>query len=135
MSGEKHGSLAVLKVANSGDVITVIDGGSSASLEEAIDTAETTSFGDTAKRYIAGLEDATLSFEGSWTPTNVALVRGIKRQVKAFEYYPAGEGSGNEKLTGDLIITSIGRESTTDDKVSLSVEFQVTGGVTAEDIA
>lgn len=135
MANEEHGSKAVIKIANAGDVLTKVSGGSSTSLEESIDTAEVTEFEDGAKRYIAGLEDANLSLEASYTPAGVEHLRGIKKQLKAFEYYPAGEGLGEEKLTGELLITSISRASDVNEKVTLSAAFQVSGGVTGETLA
>jgi len=129
MAGEVHGSKAELKVQNGAGVLTVVDGGSSASLQEALDTAETTAFGDEAKRYIPGLSDGTMSFEGSYTPTNIALVRGIKGMLRNFEYFPAGNSAGNEKLSGSLLVTSINRSSDVSDKVGLSVELQCSGAI------
>lgn len=135
MAGEKHGSNAELQIADSGDVLTIVDGGTSSSLDEAIDTAEVTAFADGSKRYIAGLEDATISFEASKTDSNITLLRAIKGAVKSFEYYPAGNVSGEEKLAGSLIITSISRSADLTDTVKISIEAQITGGVTATDVA
>lgn len=134
MAGEVHGSKAELKIKNAASVLTVIDGGTSASLEEAFETAEVSAFLDTSKRYIAGLADATLSFEASSTTGNAATLRGIKGLVRDFEYYPAGNVSGEEKLSGQLLITSLSRSSDLSDAVKISAEFQVTGGVTAADV-
>lgn len=134
MAGEQHGYKAVLKIDNAAGTLTTVVGGKSSSLEEAIDNADVTAFEETAKRYVIGQEDADLSFEGSYNPTNVAHIRGIKRMVRDFEYYPGGEASGEEKLAGQLIVTSIGRSSSTEDAAKFSAGFKVTGGVTGTTI-
>lgn len=134
MAGEVHGSKAVLKIQNAAGVLTKVAGGNSADLNESIDTAETSSFEDTAKGYIPGLEDATISLEANYTSTNRQHLRGIKRMTRNFEYFPAGEAVGQEKLTGALILTSISRSSGMDGAVSLSCEAQISGGVAATEV-
>ncbi len=130
MAGEIHGSKAQLKIQNAGGALTVVDGGSESGVEESIDTAEISQFGDIAKAYIAGLSDGSGSFNGSATPTNKSLIAGIKQLTRTFEYYPAGNTTGQEKLAGSLIITQFNRTSNIDGKAELSVNFQITGVIT-----
>jgi len=134
MAGEVHGSKAEFKVQNQAGTITAIGGGSSQSLDESIDTAEISKFLDTAKNYIAGLSDGTVSWDGNWNPTDVTLFRGIKQMVRTFEFYPAGNSTGNEKIAGSLIMTQLTRNSDIGDKVGMSVSFQLTGALTTTTI-
>lgn len=126
-----HGSNAVFKVDNSSDVLTDISSYvKSVSFPRTIETAETTTLGKTAKCYIAGLEDATISIEGPFDPTLDALLDGIRRTEVDFEYGPQGSDSGAVKYTGKCILTSYEATTGVDGVGSYSAEFQVTDAIT-----
>lgn len=129
----KHGKNAVFKVDNSGGTLTDI----SAYLNEishprSVETGETTSFGNSAKTYIVGLSDSTISISGTWDATVDAHLAGILGQDASlsYEYGPEGSGTGAIKYTGECYCTSFEVSSPVADVVTFSAEFQVTGTVT-----
>lgn len=68
-----------------------------------VDTADTSGFGDTAKEYVLGLEDAQLTAEGTWDGAAAAIdailaaILGAAAQ-KIFSYFPAGDALGARAL-------------------------------------
>lgn len=129
----KHGKNTVFKVDNSGGTLTDISSYlNSVTLPRSIETGETTSFGNSAKTYIVGLSDSTLSVDGTWDATVDAHLAGVLGQDASltFEYGPEGSGSGAIKYTGECYLTSFETSSPVADVVKFSAEFQVTGTVT-----
>lgn len=135
-----HGSKAVLKVADDagGTLQDISDALSEGASEQTVDTAEVSAFGDTAKAYIAGLEDGNLTFSGHFrNDANKVhdVLKDIKRKIVAFEWFPQGETSGNAKQAGDCILTSYSVSSSVSGAVSVSGTFQITGGITDSAVA
>ena len=135
--GFTHGSKAALKIGDdetgTGTLQDISDALNESSTEQSVDTAETTAFGDTAKAYIAGLEDGTISFSGHFNASANKVhdvLKDIKRKIVDFEFLPEGDTSGKVKLSGTAILTSYSVNATVSDKVSVSGSFQITGGVT-----
>lgn len=129
----KHGKNTVFKVDNSGGTLTDISAYlNTVTLPRSIETGETTSFGNSAKTYIVGLSDSTVSVDGTWDPTVDAHLAGVLGQDASltFEYGPEGSGSGAIKYTGECYLTSFETSSPVADVVKFSAEFQVTGTVT-----
>jgi hypothetical protein len=129
----KHGKNASFKVDNSGGTLTDISSYlNEVSLPRSIETGETTSFGNSAKTYLVGLSDATLSVSGTWDATLDAHLAGIIGQAASvsFEYGPEGTGTGAIKYTGEAFLTSFETSSPVADVVTFSAEFQVTGTIT-----
>jgi len=126
-----HGKDAVFKITDSAstlrDISTVL---SSVSLSREADTAETSALGTTAKTYIPGLTDATISIEGMADVTTSGYLEGILGTSKAFEFYPAGTAVGQVKYSGSAILTSFESAAEIGGAVTVSGEFQVTGAVT-----
>jgi hypothetical protein len=102
------------------------------SFPRSIETAETTTFGSTAKSYIVGLTDATISISGKFDATADGYLAGVVGQsaTLSFQYGPAGSTAGNVKYTGECIMTSYEVGATVGDAVTASAELQVTGTVT-----
>jgi predicted secreted protein len=107
------------------------------SMPRAIETAETTAFGQNDKTYITGLGDATISLSGMFDATVDTQIAGNITNLKSgsvsslsFEYGPAGSASTRPKFTGEAIITSYDISSPVGDVVTYSLELQVTGAVT-----
>ena len=129
----KHGKNASFKVDNSGGTLTDISSYlNEISLPRSIETGETTSFGNSAKTYLVGLSDSTLSISGTWDATLDAHLAGIIGQAASvsFEYGPEGTSTGSIKYTGESYLTSFETSSPVADVVTFSAEFQVTGTVT-----
>jgi hypothetical protein len=128
-----HGKATVFKVDNSGGSLTDIsDVLTDVSFPQTIETAETTSFGSSAKSYIVGLSDATISISGNFDATVDAHLSGVLGQAASlsFEYGPEGSTSPDAKYTGECLMTSYEKSGAVGDVVTFSAEFQVTGVVT-----
>ncbi len=98
---------------------------------ESIETAETTAFGSSAKSYIVGLSDATVSLSGIWDATvDGYIAGGAEPASRSFVYGPAGSTAGNVKYTGEAIVTSYSISNPVGDVVTYSLDLQVTGAVT-----
>jgi len=128
-----HGKSADFRLDDSGGTLRDI----SAFLEDvsfprSIETAETTTFGSSAKSYITGLTDATISISGKFDATADGYLAGVVGQAAtlSFQYGPAGTTSGNIKYTGECIMTSYEVSATVGDVVTASAELQVTGSIT-----
>lgn len=129
----RHGKSTVFKVDNSGGTLTDISNSlTDVSFPQSVDTAETSAFGSSAKTYVVGLTDATISVSGMFDATVDAHLSGILAQAAtvSFEYGPEGSTSGFVKYTGESILTSYEKSGAIGDMVSFSAEFQVSGAVT-----
>lgn len=101
------------------------------------DTAETSAIGSTAKTYVAGLTDGTISLSGMFDPTADGYLQGILGNdsitgggLPDWEYHPHGTGSGNIKYSGKGILTSYEVSAGVGDMVSFTAEIQISGAVT-----
>lgn len=95
-----------------------------------VDTAESTTFANDDKTYVAGLRDATISAEGLFDATfdgdvNTITGNGTK---SVWSYYPAGDAVGAAGRGYSLDITSAERSADVGDVVMLSVEGQSSTG-------
>lgn len=130
-----HGKSAAFKLDDSGgtlrDLSAYLD---DLSFPRDIETAETTTFGvaGSAKTYITGLSDATISISGKFDATADGYLAGVIGQAAtlSFEYGPAGTTPGNVKYTGECIMTSYEVSASVGDVVTASADFQVTGQIT-----
>jgi hypothetical protein len=130
-----HGKSAVFKLDNSSgtlvDYSTYLD---NVGFPRSVDTAETTTFGvaGSAKTYIVGLSDATVSLSGLFDSAADATLAGVLGQAAtiSFEYGPAGSTTGLIKYSGEAIMKSYQVTAAVGDSVKASVELQVTGAVT-----
>jgi predicted secreted protein len=96
-----------------------------------VGTADVTTLGATAKSYMAGLENATISIEGKFDPALDAHLSGIRRMSNiAFVYGPAGSTANSPRYSGTCMLTSYEVETGVDDAATFSAEFQVIGLVT-----
>jgi predicted secreted protein len=98
---------------------------------ETLDTAETTAFGSSAKSYIVGLTDATISVSGIWDATvDGYIAGGAEPASRSFVFGPAGSTASNIKYTGEAIVTSYSISNPVGDVVTYSLDLQVTGAIT-----
>ena len=129
----RHGKSTVFKVDNAAGTLTDISNTlTDVSFPQTVETAETTSFGSSAKTYIVGLTDSTISASGNFDATVDAHLAGITGQsaTVSFEYGPEGSTTGQVKYSGEAILTSYEKSGAVGDVVTYSAEFQVTGAVT-----
>lgn len=99
------------------------------------DTAETSTFGSSAKTYVAGLTDSTFSIGGKWDPTattgpDAVLQPLVGAAATTFIYGPAGSTAGFVKYTGSAICTSYKVTGPIGGVVSFTADFQNSGAVT-----
>jgi len=128
-----HGSRAVIQLGTAAAPTTPTDISmyvTSVSFPFEVETAEITALSATAKSYLAGLEDATISIEGKYHSTVDAHLNGIRRVAVSFVYGPAGSTTGNPRYSGTCILTSYEVETGVDDAASFSCELQASGAIT-----
>jgi len=128
-----HGKSTVFKIDDSGGTLRDIsDTLTDVSFPRSVDTAETSSFGDSAKTYIVGLSDATISVSGNFDATVDGYLSGVIGLATPldFEYGPEGSTAPDVKYTGTCFLTSYEKSGAIGDVVTYSAEFQVTGAVT-----
>lgn len=130
-----HGKSAVFKLDDSGGTLRDLSSYlNDVSMPRDIETAETTTFGvsGSAKTYITGLTDATLSISGLFDSTADGYLAGVVGQAAtlSFEYGPAGSTAGYVKYSGECILTSYEVSASVGDSVQASADFQVTGAIT-----
>lgn len=108
------------------------------SLSRDIETAETTTFGNSSKQYIVGLTDATISVSGKFDAAGASTVDSVLSGILgqeasvSFEYVPGGGtiGSSNPGYQGECYLTSYEVSGSVGDVTSFSASFQVTGAIT-----
>ena len=129
----RHGKSTVFKVDNNAGTLTDISNTlTDVSFPQSVDTAETSAFGASAKAYIVGLTDATLSVSGNFDATVDAHLAAIvgKADSVSFEYGPEGSTATFVKYTGEALLTSYEKSGAIGDVVTYSAEFQLTGAIT-----
>jgi len=128
-----HGKSAAFKLDNSsGSLVDYSAYLEEVSMPRSIETAETTTFGSSAKSYITGFSDATISISGKFDSAADATLAAVLGQAAtlSFEYGPAGSTAGLIKYSGECIMTSYEIGASVGDAVTASVELQVTGTIT-----
>jgi hypothetical protein len=128
-----HGKSAVFKLDDSGATLRDLSSYvNEASMPREIETAETTTFGSSAKTYITGLTDATISISGLYDSVPDGYLAGVVGQAAtlSFEYGPLGSTGGYVKYSGECILTSYEVSSPVGDVVTFSADLQVTGAIT-----
>lgn len=132
----RHGKSTVFKVGPAPAAITDISNVlTDVSFPQTVETAETTSFGSSAKTYIVGLSDSSVSVSGNFDASTDALLSGFLTGGAEvyFEYGPEGAGvapNTGVKYSGQALLTSYEKSGAVGDVVTFSAEFQVTGAVT-----
>lgn len=101
------------------------------------EVSETTTFGAAgdAKTFIRGLNGAEFSIEGLYDSTATtgpdAVLSGLRtaEASSTFEYFPAGNVTGEAKYTGECFLTSYPLSSPVADVVTFSADFTVSGQI------
>lgn len=136
-----HGKSASFKIDNSAGSLTDISAYcEEVSISRNFETAETTTFGaaGSAKTYIMGLTDATISISGKFDAAGASTVDSVlsgilgQAATSTFEYKAssATTSATNPAYTGECFLTSYEVSAPVGDAVTFSAEFQVTGAVT-----
>jgi hypothetical protein len=108
-----------------------------ASRSQSVETAETTTFGKTAKTYIPGLRDGTITLDGLFDGAAGAIDEtlnarlGTSTTVKASIILPSGSTAavGDNAYMAEGRVTSYEVSSPVGDIVSATSEIQATNGV------
>lgn len=132
----RHGKYAEIEV-NSVDLSAFCD---SADLSIDIDTAETSTFGDTWKSHIAGLAGATVELAGNYDPTATTgpaavLMALIGAAAFPVVLHPGGDVTGQREHGFNAILTSYSESSPVGDKVTFSAGLLVDGAITTSAVA
>lgn len=135
-----HGKNSVIKVDNAAGTLTDISSvTNSVEMPRSIDTGETTAMGNSAKTYIAGLNDGTVSISGLYDPaidsTLSAAVDAIANGTNAsgtVEWSPNGtpNSATKPKFTCEVIWTSYSVTAGVGDVETFKLEGQRTGATT-----
>lgn len=129
----RHGKATVFKLDNASASLTDISNTlTDVSFPAKVDTAEVTAFGASAKSYVVGLTDGTISISGTFDATVDALFAGVVGFATAlnWNYGPEGSTAGFVKYTGTGFVTSYQKSGTVGDVVKYSADIQITGAVT-----
>lgn len=132
----RHGKGTVLFFATAGSTtgaIRMSSGFADSSLDRSVDTAEVTAFGDSDKRYLAGLRDAKISWKGNFSSTHAKRFEAMLGNSTGgyFIFAPESTTTGRRKYRGAAIIDSYKIGSPVGDKVSLELGLQPTGAITS----
>jgi hypothetical protein len=103
-----------------------------------LDTAEVSTFGDSAKEYLIGMSDATISISGKFDAAGASTVDAVLAGIlgasatSSFEYIPGGgsAGASNPAYQGECWLTSYEVSGSIGDAVAFSAEFQCSGAIT-----
>ena len=130
-----HGKSSQFTLDNAaGSVVDLSSYCDNTDFSQILETAETTTFGASAKTFIPGLRDVTFSVGGKFDPTLDAHLNGVLAAQAAgtlatasYVIGPAGSTSGFPKYTGECLITSYQVNPPVGDVITWSAEFQGTG--------
>jgi predicted secreted protein len=141
----RHGKSARFELDNaSGTLVALTDVIEDISFSQSLETAETTTMGSSAKSYITGLSDATISISGKFDATIDAQINAVQAALAAGTVtssswtYRANSGAiavGNPEYQGEALITSYEVSASVGDVVTFSLELQVTGAITRDTTA
>lgn len=130
-----HGKIAVIKIGDQTntlyDLSPIIN---QADNPRTLGTSEVTHFGSTAKEFIVGLTDSTLSIQGKFdaaidlkiSAAMDALIAGTLTSLQ-FSFSPAGTATGTVVYTGNFIPTNYTVSAPVANAVTIKLDGQVTG--------
>jgi hypothetical protein len=127
-----HGTVSTLEVDPAGGSSFVDLSEYLEDIEDDINVAfiDVTTFGQTAKVGIPGLEDGKFKLKGFWDATLDSTLASCKQVVITFRYRPVGAGAGLPQYTGQAILSSYTFDVVVKDAVSFKAEFTISGGTT-----
>jgi predicted secreted protein len=135
----RHGKSARFELDSAaGSLVNISDVIEDIGFSQSLETAETTTMGSSAKTYITGLSDATISISGKFDSTVDAQINAIQAGLadgtitSSSWTYRANSGaiaSTNPEYQGEALITSYEVSASVGDVVTFSLELQVTGAI------
>ena len=102
------------------------------SLAQAIESADTSTYQDESRTFIAGLATANIPIGGPWDAALDAYFGTTAQQkvLRGWQFGPAGSDSGAIKYTGEALITGYTNDPPVGDRVSWSATLLVSGDIT-----
>lgn len=99
-----------------------------------VEEVETTTFGATAKTFLLGFEESTVSAEGPWDTALDALLAPKLGSATAYKivYGPAGNTGGYVRYKATAILKSYSVTGGVSDPVRWSAEWRISGAVTRD---
>jgi predicted secreted protein len=135
----RHGKSARFELDNAaGTLVDLSDVIEDISFSRSLETAETTTMGNSAKSYITGLSDATISVSGKFDATIDAQINAVQAGLSdgtitssswTYRANSGTVGAGNPEYQGEALITSYEVSASVGDVVTFSLELQVTGAI------
>jgi predicted secreted protein len=135
----RHGKSARFELDNAaGTLVELSDVIEDISFSQSLETAETTTMGNSAKTYITGLSDATISVSGKFDATIDAQINAVQAGLAdgtiassswTYRANSGTVGAGNPEYQGEALITSYEVSASVGDVVTFSLELQVTGAI------
>lgn len=89
--------------------------------------SDSTGFGADAEEFIAGLAGGTISASGFYDDASAAALLAMPNTTVSFEYGPEGNGSGDPKISGNCVVTSVKPGGGVRDTLALSISATITG--------
>ena len=120
---------SVKLITHGGSPSTAVSELKSWSVEETVDTVETTTMGDTSKTFDTTLKGWTGTLEMNYDPTNAVQIDLLVGEKIAVEFYPE-TATASTKFEGNALVTSHSRSGSMADMVGSSVSIQGTGVLT-----
>lgn len=121
-----HGKDTDFRVDNAAGALTDISAFlTNVDFPDAVESAETTTFGTQRKTRIAGHADGSFSVSGNWDAAVDAVLAGIKGLIGSFQYGPAGSTAANAKYTGEALCTNYQVQSPVGGVVTFSASFEI----------
>lgn len=133
-----HGKATKIEVDNAaGALVDISNVANSVEMPMPRDTAETSTFGTSAKTYVVGMNDSTVSISGLFDATVDAMLAAVldgqadgSIPSSTVVYGPQGGATGKVKYSLEVIWTSYSVSTGTGDVASFSLEGQRTGSTT-----
>jgi hypothetical protein len=122
------GSSGVFKISQTDGSEAQVVNVRSFSFDVTADTIENSVMGNTARTYVAGLSNSTLSIETYWDASD--QVEFDERATVYWELYPTGTGTGEKYYHGSGVVTGKTVSAAFDGMVEASFAIQNSGAVT-----
>jgi len=122
------GSSGVFKISQTDGSEAQVVNVRSFSFDVTADTIENSVMGNTARTYVAGLSNSTLSIETYWDASDQAEFD--ERAKVYWELYPTGTGAGEKYYHGSGVVTGKTVSAAFDGMVEASFSIQNSGAVT-----
>lgn len=113
--------------------INLSSGLDDASLARVAQALKVTTFGDNDENYIPGLRDATIKLSGHFASTYEEKLFPLLGSTAGgnWVYGPESTANTRRKYSGASVVTGVTIGSPVADKVSMSIDLQCSGAITA----